>query len=700
MAQLHTPIEYLKGVGPDRAKLLKEELNIFTYEDLLTTYPYRYIDRTKFYKTNELDQTIGDVQLMGQIISIRWVPQKKGKRLSAIFADDYGKIELVWFQGHKWIYDSIKLHTPYVIFGKVNKFNNSFSIPHPELDLVEEYNKKIQFYLQPVYTSTEKLLKRGVSQRKYRKLIEQLIKEIQTYNLKDTLSKDLKEELQMISKKEALLNIHFPKSQELLQKASFYLKFEEFFYIQLSLILKKKIGKEKNKGQVFKIIGNHFNNFYKNNLPFSLTGAQKKVLKEIRKDLKLGTQMNRLLQGDVGSGKTIVSLMSILIAIDNGFQACLMAPTEILAKQHFNSFKQLLEGIDVKIKILVGASKISKRREIYDELEKGELNILIGTHALIEDKVQFKNLGIAIIDEQHRFGVAQRAKLWKKNTIPPHILVMTATPIPRTLAMHLYSDLDISVIDELPPGRQEITTSYYRESKRLAVFQFMKEEIKKGRQIYVVYPLIEESEKMDYSNLMEGYESIKRGFPSKEYQVSILYGKMKPEDKDFEMKRFIDKKTQIMVSTTVIEVGVDVPNASVMIIESAERFGLSQLHQLRGRVGRGESKSYCILMAGNKLTDEAKKRLNVMVETNDGFKIAEEDLKMRGPGDLEGTKQSGILELKIANISEDREILEKASYYAQSVLNEDRYLQKVNNQPIYETYLKLSKSKKSWENIS
>ena len=700
MTQLQTPIEYLKGVGHERAILLKDELKIFTYEDLLTTYPYRYIDRTKFYKTSEVNQVAGDVQLIGQIISMRWVPQKKGKRLSAIFADDYGKIELLWFQGHRWIYDSIKLHTPYVIFGKVNKFNNSFSIPHPELDLVEEYKKKMQFSLQPIYNSTEKLLKRGISQRKYRNLIEQLIKKIQPYNLQDTLSKDLKEELQMISKKEALLNIHFPKSQELLQKALFYLKFEELFYIQLSLILKKKIRKEKNKGHSFKIVGNHFNNFYKNNLPFSLTEAQKRVLREIRKDLKSGMQMNRLLHGDVGSGKTIVSLMSILIAIDNGFQTCLMAPTEILAKQHFNSFEQLLKNIDVKVKMLVGGSTISERRKIHEELEKGELNILIGTHALIEDKVQFKNLGIAIIDEQHRFGVAQRAKLWKKNIISPHILVMTATPIPRTLAMFLYRDLDISIIDELPPGRQEIKTLHYKESKRLSVFQFMKEEIKKGRQIYVVYPLIEESEKLDYANLMEGYESIKRSFPSKEYQISILYGKMKPEDKDFEMKRFIDKKAQIMISTTVIEVGVDVPNASVMIIESAERFGLPQLHQLRGRVGRGESKSYCILMTGNKLTDEAKKRLKAMVETNDGFKIAEEDLKMRGPGDLEGTKQSGILTLKIANITEDREILEKASFYAHKILNEDRRLQKINNRPIYETYSRLSKSRRNWENIS
>jgi len=696
---MQTPIDYLKGVGPNRADLLRKELGIHTYQDLINFFPNRYLDKTRFYKINELQQNSSEVQVTGKIINLKTVEQKNGKRLVAEFIDETGKMELVWFRGHKWIRENLKLNVPYVIFGKTNWFNGLFSMAHPELELLEEHEKSIRIVMQPVYPSTEKLANKGITNRVVNKLMQQLFIETRG-QFYDTLSEEIKEELKLISRADALFNIHFPKTQELLTSAQFRLKFEELFYIQLQLLIKNMLQKQRIKGFVFDKIGNNFTGFYKEHLPFQLTGAQKRVIKEIRSDLGSGAQMNRLLQGDVGSGKTIVALMSMLIALDNGFQACLMAPTEILSVQHYNGLFELCKELNTSIFILTGSTKASKRREIHEKLENGEIDILIGTHALLEDKVKFKNLGLAIIDEQHRFGVEQRSKLWKKNQLPPHILVMTATPIPRTLAMSLYGDLDISVIDELPPGRQSIKTVHRYDSNRLKVFRFLKDEIAKGRQIYIVYPLIQESATMDYKDLMDGYESIAREFPMPEYQISILHGQMKPVDKEFEMQRFVRRETQIMVATTVIEVGVDVPNASVMIVESAERFGLSQLHQLRGRVGRGGEQSYCILMTSHKLSSDAKTRLQTMVSTNDGFEIAEVDLNLRGPGDLMGTQQSGILLLKIADIVKDNLILKTARDTAKRLLAEDPELKLEKNKMIRYTYSQLGKHKNIWNYIS
>jgi len=696
---MQTPIDYLKGVGPNRADLLRKELGIHTYQDFINFFPNRYLDKTRFYKINELQQNSSEVQVTGKIINLKTVEQKNGKRLVAEFIDETGKMELVWFRGHKWIRENLKLNTPYVIFGKTNWFNGLFSMAHPEVELLEEHEKSMRIVMQPVYPSTEKLSNKGVTNRVVNKLMQQLFIETRG-QFYDTLSEEIKEELKLISRADALFNIHFPKSQELLSNAQFRLKFEELFYIQMQLLIKNMLQKQRIKGFVFDQIGNNFTEFYKEHLPFQLTGAQKRVIKEIRSDLGSGAQMNRLLQGDVGSGKTIVALMSMLIALDNGFQACLMAPTEILSVQHYNGLFELCKELNTSIFILTGSTKASKRREIHEKLENGEIDILIGTHALLEDKVKFKNLGLAIIDEQHRFGVEQRSKLWKKNHLPPHILVMTATPIPRTLAMSLYGDLDISVIDELPPGRQSIKTVHRYDSNRLKVFRFLKDEIAKGRQIYIVYPLIQESATMDYKDLMDGYESIVREFPMPEFQISILHGQMKPVDKEFEMQRFVKRETQIMVATTVIEVGVDVPNASVMIVESSERFGLSQLHQLRGRVGRGGEQSYCILMTGHKLSADAKTRLQTMVGTNDGFEIAEVDLNLRGPGDLMGTQQSGILNLKIADIVKDSHILKTARDHAKKLLTEDPELKLEKNKMIRYTYAQLGKHKNIWNYIS
>ncbi len=696
---LQTPITYLKGVGPNRAETLQSELGISTYQDLLNLFPNRYIDKTQYYKIDQLQRSNADVQIIGEIIHIKTVEQKKGKRLVATFRDETGEMELVWFRGQKWIREHLKLNIPYVIFGRCNWYNGKFSMPHPEMELVTEHEQGVKVMMQPVYPSTEKLSNKGITNRVINKLLQQLFIETNG-RFSETLSPALLQELKLISKSEALFNIHFPKSQEYLAKAQFRLKFEELFYIQLQLLLKKMLRKQKIKGFTFDKVGELFNDFYKSHLPFELTNAQKRVIKEIRADLGSNAQMNRLLQGDVGSGKTIVALMTLLLAIDNGFQACLMAPTEILANQHFNGIKELLEGIHVNIALLTGSVKKSARKVIHEQLENGELHVLIGTHALLEDKVQYKNLGLAIVDEQHRFGVAQRSKLWHKNEMPPHILVMTATPIPRTLAMSLYGDLDISVIDELPPGRKAIKTVHRFDSNRLKVFGFIRDEIKKGRQIYIVYPLIQESEALDYKDLMDGYESIIRDFPLPDYQISIVHGKMKPADKDYEMKRFVQGETQIMVATTVIEVGVNVPNASVMIIESAERFGLSQLHQLRGRVGRGADQSYCILMTSHKLSSEARTRLETMVLTNDGFEIAEVDLKLRGPGDLMGTQQSGILNLKIADIVKDNDILKTARHIVIQLLKEDPSLEKSDNLVIKHTYAQLIKHKNIWNYIS
>lgn len=696
---LQTPIDYLKGVGTNRADLLRTELDIHTFQDLLNFFPFRYIDKTKYYKISELQRNSADVQVIGKITHIKTVEQKRGKRLVADFIDDTGKMELVWFRGHKWIKENLKLNTAYVIYGKVNHYNGTFSMPHPEMELYATHKEEVKVAMQPVYSSTEKLTNKGITQRFMGKMMQQVF--IQTgATYEETLASPLREELKLISKTQALRNIHFPKNSELLAKAQFRLKFEELFYIQLQMLSENLQRKQRLKGFPFDQVGEVFNNFYENHLPFELTNAQKRVIKEIRNDLGSSAQMNRLLQGDVGSGKTIVALMCVLLAIDNNFQAVLMAPTEILAQQHYQGIKDLVAHLDIKVNLLTGSVKKSDRTLIHEALEDGTLNLLIGTHAVLEDKVQFKNLGLAIIDEQHRFGVAQRSKLWRKNTIPPHILVMTATPIPRTLAMSVYGDLDISVIDELPPGRKAIKTVHRFDSHRLRVFRFIRDEIEKGRQVYVVYPLIQESEVLDYKDLMDGYESIVRDFPQPEYQVSIVHGQMKPADKDYEMQRFVEGKTHIMVATTVIEVGVNVPNASVMIIESAERFGLSQLHQLRGRVGRGAEQSFCILMTGHKLSDDSKTRLETMTRTNDGFEIAEVDLKLRGPGDMMGTQQSGVLNLKIADIVKDNNILKLARSYAYAILKEDPSLSDDSNAIYRKFYKLLGKDKTIWKYIS
>lgn len=696
---LGIPVSYLKGVGPARAELLLSELGIRKIDDLFSLFPIRYIDRSKFYKINELEPTASEVQIIGQISRVKTINQKKGSRVTATFTDSTGSIELVWFKGVKWIKESLKEGKDYVVFGKTNFFNGGFSISHPELELLALYERGLRPGIQPVYPSTEKLSGRGVSNKVLCTILEHLFREF--YNgLEESLSNDLIDELDLIPKKVALLNIHFPESQKTLARAKFRLKFEELFFMQLQLLQKKINYNQKIVSYPFEIVGKYFDSFYKTGLTFELTNAQKRVLKEIRKDLGTGIHMNRLLQGDVGSGKTIVATLAMLLALDNGFQAAIIAPTEILATQHFHSMNEQLSAIGISVALLTGSSKIKERRIIHEGLENGTLNILVGTHAILEDKVKFANLGLAVIDEQHRFGVAQRSKMWMKNTKPPHVLVMTATPIPRTLAMSVYGDLEVSIIDELPPGRKEITTVHRLDKNRLRVFKFMKDEISKGRQVYVVYPLIEESEAMDYKDLMDGYESISREFPIPEYQISIVHGKMKPVDKEFEMQRFIKGDTQIMVATTVIEVGVNVPNASIMVIESAERFGLSQLHQLRGRVGRGAEQSYCVLMSGYKLSPEAKLRLQTMVESSDGFEIAEVDLKLRGPGNLMGTQQSGILNLKVADLVKDAEVLKLAREKAISMLKEDPYLQLKKNRNIHAVYTKFAKKSNLWANIS
>jgi ATP-dependent DNA helicase RecG len=700
MNLLETPIEYLKGVGPQRGDLLRKELSIHKYIDLLNLFPNRYIDRTRYYKINELQNSNSEVQIIGKIIHLKTIEQGKGKsRLVATFVDDTGQMELVWFQGQKWIRESLKINIPYVIFGKVTQFGATYNMAHPEMEFLEEHKASLRSAMQPVYPSTEKLANKGISNKVINKMMQQLFVETQAL-FSENLPDYLLEELKLIPKNAALFNIHFPKSQDLLAKAQFRLKFEELFFIQLQLITKNLIRKHKIKGVAFEKVGENFNNFYTNHLPFELTSAQKRVLKEIRNDLGSNAQMNRLLQGDVGSGKTIVALMCMLLAKDNGFQSCLMAPTEILANQHFNGIAELAQKLNITIKLLTGSTKTAERKVIHEALENGTLDIIIGTHALLEDKVCFKNLGLAVIDEQHRFGVEQRSKLWRKAQIPPHVLVMTATPIPRTLAMSLYGDLDISVIDELPPGRKPIQTVHRFDANRLKVWKFLKEEIEKGRQIYIVYPLIQESEKMDYKDLMDGYESISRDFPLPHYSISIVHGQMKPADKEEEMRRFAAGKTNIMVATTVIEVGVNIPNASVMVIESAERFGLSQLHQLRGRVGRGAEQSYCILMSSHKLSNDSKIRLETMVRTNDGFEISEVDLKLRGPGDIMGKQQSGVLNLQIADLVKDKDILQLARHHALKLLKEDAPMEQPKHAKLRAAFIEISKKKTIWNYIS
>ena len=699
-AILQTPIEYLKNVGPARGALLRKELGIHKFSDLLNFYPNRYIDRTRYYKINELQNTTSEIQIVGKIIHIKTVVfGKNQKRLVADFIDETGQMELVWFQGVRMMMEILKINEPIVVLGKAAAFNGKFTISHPEIELLSEHKANIRSAMQPVYPSTEILGNRGVSNRVINRMVMQLFIETQG-NFSETLPEYLIDELKLISKKDSLKNIHFPDSAENLAKAQFRLKFEELFYIQIQLITKNLIRKHKIKGHPFTKVGHLFNEFYNKHLPFELTNAQKKVIKEIRNDLGNPSQMNRLLQGDVGSGKTIVAFLSLLLAIDNGFQGCLMAPTEILANQHFIGLSEFASALNINIKLLTGSVKIKARRIIHEELESGSLDILIGTHALLEDKVIFKNLGLAIIDEQHRFGVEQRSKLWKKNIIPPHVLVMTATPIPRTLAMSLYGDLDISVIDELPPGRKAIQTVHKFDSNRLVVLKFMRDQIRLGRQIYIVFPLIQESEKMDFKNLEEGFESISREFPSPEFAVSMVHGKLKAEDKEWEMQRFVRGETNIMVATTVIEVGVNVPNASVMVIESAERFGLSQLHQLRGRVGRGADQSYCILMTSHKIGVDSKTRMETMVGTNDGFEIAEVDLKLRGPGDIMGKQQSGVLNLQIADLVRDKDILVVARNIAFRILKDDAPMEKPKNEILKNVYIELTKKSNIWNYIS
>ena len=698
MLILDSPIDYLKGVGPLRAELLKKELGIFTYNDLLHHFPFRYIDKSMIYKINDLSDDLPYIQLRGKIIKFEEKGKYKSKRLIAHFKDDSGIVELVWFKGIRWIKSGVKLDSDYIVFGKPSSFNGKFNIVHPELDFVDD-SIKFSKALQPVYHSTELLNAKGLSSRAICKLTKNLLPQI-INNLDENLSPHLILKLNLPSRDQAFFDIHQPQNSKILVRAQKRLKFEELFFLQLHLIKLKLTRRKKSKGYAFVNLSDNFNNFYNKHLPFKLTNAQKRVLKEIRIDVKLPQQMNRLLQGDVGSGKTLVALLSMLMAVDNNFQACLMAPTEILANQHFQSISKYLEKMEIKTAILTGSTKTKQRKILHSELEDGNINLLIGTHALLEDKVKFSNLGLVVIDEQHRFGVAQRAKLWKKNDNPPHILVMTATPIPRTLSMTLYGDLDISVIDELPPGRKDVKTMWKTDTSRLSIINFMREQITKGRQIYIVFPLIEESEKLDYKDLMEGYKSIEREFPLPDYQVSVVHGQMKAEDKEYEMSRFVKGITNIMVATTVIEVGVNVPNASVMIIESAERFGLSQLHQLRGRVGRGGEQSYCILVSGNKVSIEAKKRLKTMVDTNDGFKISEVDLELRGPGDMMGTKQSGILDFKIANIVTDNKILHFARNEAELLLENDENLDNAENINIARYYRPYARERNGWSRIS
>ncbi len=694
---LQTPIEFLKGVGPQRAQLLRKELGIVSVDDLVNYFPFRYVDRSQYHTVSELPTLDGPAQLKGMIIHVSERQVGKQTRLIAKFQDRTGIIELVWFQGGKWIKPLLKLNTEFQVYGKAKFFGSNFTIPHPEI--IEFEKVKSEKGLQAVYSSTEKLNMNGLSSKGIAKITAQLV-EVLKGKIQETLPQSIVNELRLMSREAALVQIHCPTDEARVASARIRLKFEELFFLQLEMLMRKQISIRKTGGHIFPEVGFAFTEFYENHLPFELTGAQKRVLKEIRKDFMTGHHMNRLLQGDVGSGKTLVALLTMLMGIGNGFQGALMAPTEILATQHFVTLSDMLKNMDIKLELLTGSVGKKDRRRIHEGLESGEIHILVGTHALLEDVVQFKNLGIVVIDEQHRFGVAQRARMWKKNTIPPHVLVMTATPIPRTLAMTFYGDLDVSVIDELPPGRKSIETSHRFETNRLTVFGFMKSEIAKGRQIYVVYPLIKESETLDYNNLMDGYEAISRTFPLPDYRVSIVHGQMKAADKEFEMQRFMKGETQIMVATTVIEVGVNVPNASVMIIESSERFGLSQLHQLRGRVGRGAEQSYCILMTGIKLSKESKKRLETMVRTNDGFEIAEVDLELRGPGDIMGTQQSGELDLKIADLAKDGQIVVLARDNARKIIEEDPFLEEPNHSLIREKLRKIMRSKPNWSSIS
>lgn len=695
---LNTAINYIPGIGPKRAATLLAELGMRTVEDLLTYYPYKYVDRSRFYTIREVNENMPYIQLKGKIVSFEKRGEGRSQRLVATFTDQTGFIELVWFKGLKFVENKYRLNQEYIAFGKPTRFGTKLNIAHPEMDILTQENEEKNIGLQAHYNTTEKMKSSFLNSTVIRKLVFTVLND-PTLQISETLPQSMIQKFALMPRDEAINNIHFPKSANLLSQAQRRLKFEELFFIQLSIIKQTKLREQKYKGYVFGSIGEVFNRFYEECLPFELTGAQKRVMKEIRADLASGKQMNRLLQGDVGSGKTMIALMTALIAVDNGFQACIMAPTEILATQHFHSIHKIIHKIGVNVKLLTGSTKKKERTEIGEALQNGTLHILIGTHALIEDTVEFRNLGLIVIDEQHRFGVAQRAKLWSKNIQPPHVLVMTATPIPRTLAMTIYGDLDVSVIDELPPGRKPIATYHYFDNKRAALNKFIKKQIDLGRQIYIVYPLIQESENLDLKDLETGYEQMRNTFPN--YKISMVHGRMKPADKEEAMSRFVKGETQIMMATTVIEVGVNIPNASVMIIENAERFGLSQLHQLRGRVGRGADQSYCILMSRYELANETRKRLQIMVDSTDGFVIAEADLNLRGPGDIDGTQQSGLpFDLKIANLAHDGQILQAARTIAKDLLEIDPNLELNENKILHLQLNKLQKNVINWGVIS
>jgi ATP-dependent DNA helicase RecG len=691
-------IKFLPGVGPKKADLFNKELGIHSVEDLLRYYPYKYVDRSRFYYLHEINEEMPFIQVKGQIIRFEKVGEGHNQRLTAIFTDGKNTIELVWFKGVKYAMEKYHTKVDYVIFGKPSPFNGRFNIVHPEIEIASKMPPPEQMGLVPFYNTSEKMKSSFLNSKTIQKIIFPLVQSIKT-GIPETLPAYILQKFALMNLTESLVNVHFPKNADFLNKARQRLKFEELFYIQLSILRLKNWRDLQSKGFVFGIIGHYFNTFFNTYLPFELTGAQKRVLREIRIDVASGRQMNRLLQGDVGSGKTLVALMVMLMAVDNNFQACIMAPTEILATQHFASLNEFLGDIGVNVALLTGSTRPKDRVVLHERLRSGELNILIGTHALIEDVVQFKNLGLVVIDEQHRFGVEQRSKLWKKNVQPPHILVMTATPIPRTLAMTLYGDLSVSVIDELPPGRKPIQTYHYYDNKRPSINGFIAKQIEAGRQVYIVYPLIQESEKIDLRNLEEGYDYMREVFPN--YKISMVHGKLKPKEKDYQMQKFVTGETQIMVATTVIEVGVNVPNASVMVIESAQRFGLSQLHQLRGRVGRGAEQSFCILLTGYKLASDTRKRMEIMVRTNDGFEISEADLQIRGPGDLEGTQQSGLpFELKIANLAQDGKMLEIARNAAIEILESDPQLEKSENRILVNQLRKLKTNTLNWGAIS
>lgn len=691
-------IKFLQGVGPQRAAILNKELHIYSFRDLLYYFPYKYVDRSRLYYISEINGNMPYIQLRGKVLSFETFGEGRQRRLVAHFSDGTGVVDLVWFQGLKFVMGKYNTTEEYVVFGKPTVFNGRINIAHPDIDPAEELTLSAMG-MQPYYNTTEKMKRSNLTSQMIQKLMKHLFVALEKEEIAETMSENLIRKYSLVSLPEALHQIHFPQNADMLRKAQYRLKFEELFYIQLNILRYTKERRSRFRGLMFEHVGEKFNTFYSQYLPFALTGAQKRVIKEMRRDMGSGRQMNRLLQGDVGSGKTLVALMTMLIALDNGFQACMMAPTEILATQHHETICKFLNGMDVRVELLTGSVKGKRREKILKDLLTGDVHILIGTHAVIEDTVNFSSLGLVVVDEQHRFGVAQRAKLWAKNTCPPHVLVMTATPIPRTLAMTLYGDLDVSVIDELPPGRKPIQTVHQFDNRRVSMYAFIRKQIQEGRQAYIVYPLIQESEKMDIKNLEEGYLHICEEFP--EYKVSKVHGKMKPAEKDAEMQRFLANETQIMVATTVIEVGVNVPNASVMVIENAERFGLSQLHQLRGRVGRGADQSYCILVTGYKLTEDTRKRIQIMVDTNDGFEIAEADLKLRGPGDLEGTQQSGVaFDLKIADIAKDGQLLQYVREIAERMLEEDPQGIKPEYTVVWQQLKEMRKKNVNWSVIS